>query len=285
MHTFPKVALRLLRPSVLRRRRHGRCQILPCKWTRQHSLLLDHHCIYCTLFVYVHGAVRIHISVHDYHRRSSHWGNLYDGKCVGRIGFSPGEMRERVVCMCMRVCVLGRCLSWCTYILIHIISGPFIFTLQLLNTFSNFGGTWPKFFVLEAVDFFTVATCDIPKADGSSSCQYVFLSFRFLLFVWTCRKLLELTLTWWYNPSFFFASPLVRLRGRQGAMSGAQRLVPNTAGWILLCKHGMRHYWSGHVVDICKAYRTVSWKYVHDFLIFFLVCLFGVLDHGERQTV
>jgi len=39
--------------------------------------------------------------------------------------------------------------------------------MTLLNTFSNFGGTWPKFFVLEAVDKFTVATCSVPDADGS----------------------------------------------------------------------------------------------------------------------
>eukprot|EP01135_Chromosphaera_perkinsii_P002329 Nk52_evm115s221 gene=Nk52_evmTU115s221 len=31
--------------------------------------------------------------------------------------------------------------------------------LTLLNTFSNFGGTWPKFFVLRFVDFFTDASC------------------------------------------------------------------------------------------------------------------------------
>ncbi|KAF7727663.1 hypothetical protein EC973_007321 [Apophysomyces ossiformis] len=37
--------------------------------------------------------------------------------------------------------------------------------MTLLNTFSNFGGTWPKFFVLEAVDYFTVATCSVPNHD------------------------------------------------------------------------------------------------------------------------
>ncbi|KAI9183551.1 hypothetical protein H9P43_004469 [Blastocladiella emersonii ATCC 22665] len=31
--------------------------------------------------------------------------------------------------------------------------------MTLLNTFSNFGGTWPKFFVLEAVDWLSSATC------------------------------------------------------------------------------------------------------------------------------
>lgn len=35
-----------------------------------------------------------------------------------------------------------------------------------MNTFSNFGGTWPKFFVLEAVDYFTVNTCSVPNELG-----------------------------------------------------------------------------------------------------------------------
>ncbi|KAI9017937.1 acetyl-coenzyme A transporter 1-domain-containing protein [Phycomyces nitens] len=38
--------------------------------------------------------------------------------------------------------------------------------MTLLNTFSNFGGTWPKFFVLEAVDYFTVSVCSVPDALG-----------------------------------------------------------------------------------------------------------------------
>ncbi|KAJ8657921.1 hypothetical protein O0I10_006449 [Lichtheimia ornata] len=38
--------------------------------------------------------------------------------------------------------------------------------MTLLNTFSNFGGTWPKFFVLEAVDSFTIASCSVPDANG-----------------------------------------------------------------------------------------------------------------------
>ncbi|KAI8976060.1 acetyl-coenzyme A transporter 1-domain-containing protein [Pilobolus umbonatus] len=37
--------------------------------------------------------------------------------------------------------------------------------MTLLNTFSNFGGTWPKFFVLEAVDSYTTSICSIPNAD------------------------------------------------------------------------------------------------------------------------
>ncbi|KAI8869753.1 hypothetical protein GQ42DRAFT_174896 [Ramicandelaber brevisporus] len=41
--------------------------------------------------------------------------------------------------------------------------------MTLLNTVSNFGGTWPKYFVLEAVDFFTVAHCELPPHQHPSS--------------------------------------------------------------------------------------------------------------------
>ena len=37
---------------------------------------------------------------------------------------------------------------------------------QLLNTVSNLGGTWPRYFVLSGVDYFTIATCSIPSKDG-----------------------------------------------------------------------------------------------------------------------
>ncbi|GJJ77903.1 MFS transporter, PAT family, solute carrier family 33 (acetyl-CoA transportor), member 1 [Entomortierella parvispora] len=33
--------------------------------------------------------------------------------------------------------------------------------MTLLNTLSNLGGTWPRFFVLKAVDYFTVSTCSV----------------------------------------------------------------------------------------------------------------------------
>ncbi|CAG8539953.1 5879_t:CDS:10 [Paraglomus occultum] len=39
--------------------------------------------------------------------------------------------------------------------------------MTLLATFSNFGGTWPRFFVLGAVDYFTEATCSVPDADNT----------------------------------------------------------------------------------------------------------------------
>ncbi|KAJ1679954.1 hypothetical protein EV182_000978 [Spiromyces aspiralis] len=34
--------------------------------------------------------------------------------------------------------------------------------MTLVNTLSNFGGTWPVYFVLEFVDWFSVATCHFP---------------------------------------------------------------------------------------------------------------------------
>ncbi|PSS37197.1 hypothetical protein PHLCEN_2v968 [Hermanssonia centrifuga] len=35
--------------------------------------------------------------------------------------------------------------------------------MTLLATFTNLGGTWPRYFVLKGVDFFTVATCQIQE--------------------------------------------------------------------------------------------------------------------------
>ncbi|KAI0259004.1 acetyl-coenzyme A transporter 1-domain-containing protein [Gloeopeniophorella convolvens] len=39
--------------------------------------------------------------------------------------------------------------------------------MTLLNTFTNLGGTWPKYFVLKAVDFFSVATCEVGQATST----------------------------------------------------------------------------------------------------------------------
>ncbi|TFK57682.1 hypothetical protein OE88DRAFT_1619970 [Heliocybe sulcata] len=36
--------------------------------------------------------------------------------------------------------------------------------MTLLNTFTNLGGTWPRYFVLKGVDMFTVATCRVQEA-------------------------------------------------------------------------------------------------------------------------
>ncbi|KAI0273249.1 acetyl-coenzyme A transporter 1 [Russula aff. rugulosa BPL654] len=41
--------------------------------------------------------------------------------------------------------------------------------MTLLNTFTNLGGTWPKYFVLKAVDFFSIATCEVSEAGSSMS--------------------------------------------------------------------------------------------------------------------
>ncbi|KAF9918684.1 hypothetical protein FBU30_011327 [Linnemannia zychae] len=38
--------------------------------------------------------------------------------------------------------------------------------MTLLNTLSNFGGTWPRFFVLKAVDYYTVSTCSVLNTEG-----------------------------------------------------------------------------------------------------------------------
>jgi hypothetical protein len=38
--------------------------------------------------------------------------------------------------------------------------------MTLLNTLSNLGGTWPKYFVLLAVEYFTEAPCSLLDADG-----------------------------------------------------------------------------------------------------------------------
>ncbi|KAL0950664.1 hypothetical protein HGRIS_007449 [Hohenbuehelia grisea] len=39
--------------------------------------------------------------------------------------------------------------------------------MTLLNTFTNMGGTWPKWFVLKGVDLFSVATCKVQEATGA----------------------------------------------------------------------------------------------------------------------
>ena len=36
--------------------------------------------------------------------------------------------------------------------------------MTLLNTVSNLGGTWPRYFVLKAVDYFTVSSCQPPES-------------------------------------------------------------------------------------------------------------------------
>lgn len=41
--------------------------------------------------------------------------------------------------------------------------------LTLLNTVSNLGGTWPRYFVLRGVDFFTQATCSLPETSELES--------------------------------------------------------------------------------------------------------------------
>ncbi|KAF9430110.1 hypothetical protein BGZ94_008314 [Podila epigama] len=40
--------------------------------------------------------------------------------------------------------------------------------MTLLNTLSNFGGTWPRYFVLEAVDYFTESSCSVLDTKGET---------------------------------------------------------------------------------------------------------------------
>ncbi|KAI0244199.1 hypothetical protein L0F63_007248 [Massospora cicadina] len=40
--------------------------------------------------------------------------------------------------------------------------------MTFLNTLSNLGGTWPKYFVLEAVEYFTVARCSVGEGPGQA---------------------------------------------------------------------------------------------------------------------
>lgn len=46
--------------------------------------------------------------------------------------------------------------------------------MTLLNTLSNFGGTWPVYFIMRSIDYFTSATCLLPSSgdDGSSPNNY-----------------------------------------------------------------------------------------------------------------
>jgi MFS transporter, PAT family, solute carrier family 33 (acetyl-CoA transportor), member 1 len=41
--------------------------------------------------------------------------------------------------------------------------------LTLLNTVSNLGGTWPRYFVLGGVDFFTKTSCILPEKSDLDS--------------------------------------------------------------------------------------------------------------------
>ncbi|KAI5119933.1 hypothetical protein M0805_000898 [Coniferiporia weirii] len=45
--------------------------------------------------------------------------------------------------------------------------------MTLLNTFTNLGGTWPRFFVLKGVDFFTIAACNINEGGSETIVEAV----------------------------------------------------------------------------------------------------------------
>ncbi|KAI0762568.1 MFS general substrate transporter [Fomes fomentarius] len=43
--------------------------------------------------------------------------------------------------------------------------------MTLLNTFTNLGGTWPRYFVLKGVDYFSIATCNITESSLAVTAQ------------------------------------------------------------------------------------------------------------------
>ncbi|KAG1459813.1 hypothetical protein G6F46_006018 [Rhizopus delemar] len=85
-----------------------------------------------------------------------------EGKSVGMVYFGI-IMGSTVLSSFMSTVQFVSISAFMTSIADPIIGGTY---MTLLNTFSNFGGTWPKFFVLEAVDYFTVNTCSLPNESG-----------------------------------------------------------------------------------------------------------------------
>ncbi|RUS35362.1 acetyl-coenzyme A transporter 1-domain-containing protein [Jimgerdemannia flammicorona] len=106
---------------------------------------------------------------------------------------------------------------------------------------NNFGGTWPKFFVLEAVDYFTVATCDVPETNGSVNKIPFALSSGF-------RSILT------HLPP---PSPLMRLRGWQDTVPRLGWHVHHRAGWLLLREHHMRCHWVGDNAGVRQTNRAL----------------------------
>ena len=108
-------------------------------------------------------------------------------------------------------------------------------TLQLLNTFTNLGGTWPRYFVLKGllfisssslvtdaidgdtgVDYFSVATCNIQDPDLSISVRGTEATI----------DISEFTLT-------MISSPRVRFRTRQSCLCAARWAMCDRARWLL----------------------------------------------------
>ena len=158
------MALRFLWPFDLCYSGHVSCILLPRGPVHLTFLLLHHHVVYCAQFLHVYRAIRQYLCIHDQRSRSIDWWYIHDSKFD-----MPYYGYEVKSCAWLCTCIYIPCSTF--QLLFQKSSNEFIdarfFLLQLLNTFSNFGGTWPKFFVLEAVDKFTVTTCSIPNADGS----------------------------------------------------------------------------------------------------------------------
>lgn len=116
----------------------------------------------------------------------------------------------------------------CTYI-----------SFQLLNTFSNFGGTWPKFFVLEAVDSFTIASCSVPDANGQGKYWGLVTSMNHILMHCYVRIL---------------------MCGRDwiDTMQGIRWHVRHCTRWILHCWYSLRVVGSGIIASVYSTCSTTS---------------------------
>ena len=58
------------------------------------------------------------------------------------------------------------------FFIIIIVSDPTIggTYMTFLNTLSNLGGTWPKYFVLKLVDYLSKSHCSVPNSTETFTC-------------------------------------------------------------------------------------------------------------------
>lgn len=125
-----------LGPPWLLRHRHARRLLLSPRFAYTANLFPARHRDDRPSFFRLHDPIRRYLCLSHSDRRSGHRRHLYDG-------------------------------AFRSLALLAIVSKA----AQLLNTVSNLGGTWPRYFVLQGVDRFTTATCQVPikgmgAADG-----------------------------------------------------------------------------------------------------------------------
>ena len=104
--------------------------------------------------------------------------------------------------------------------------------LTLLNTVTNLGGTWPRYFVLSGVDYFTKATCTLPAAselDRTPSPPFDYL-----------------------NADVGFGSRLMCHGTSESAMPRRRWDVSQIRRWILHYEYAVRRRW------VCFVFRVHS---------------------------